>query len=70
MFYNANLRTVSQRGVDFVMQSFFAALSTQNRIPQVELGVPQPPLRQVPQSPVEDLVCEDLVLEAFRPAAS
>jgi hypothetical protein len=70
MFYDANKRTVKAAGVNFVMQSFFAALAEkfgdQAASPAPE-RVAKPAPEQVRQeAPEEDgVVCEEQMLEAF-----
>lgn len=55
-FFEPNLRSVHPRGVDHVMDQFFRAL----KVPDVTTGA-----GAASMSRVEDLVCEEALLEAF-----
>lgn len=65
-FYNPNLRTVSQAGVDAVMRVFFSqhsnegtpGVAAQVSATQSDISAPSP-------ASDEDVICEDILLEAF-----
>ena len=65
-FYDSNLRSVTSEGVQAAMRSFFAehifddAQATPDHAP---VAVPQEPLAAAPAG--DDLVCEEMLLEAF-----
>jgi hypothetical protein len=71
-FFEPNLRNVSQFGVNFVMDTFFAAQEAKFGVdaqpaPPREADTP-PKLTEAPgppRAPKEDVVCEEALLEAF-----
>lgn len=60
VFYEPNMRSVNQAGVDFVMRAFFQSLSAKFGTP---LETPSKPARQ--KRSAEDVVCEEELLAAF-----
>ena len=65
MFYEPNLRSVSNQGVDFVMDMFFRCM--QGKYPP-EIA-PEPKQPAAPRVPSEDeIVCEEEILEQFNEA--
>lgn len=79
-FFEANMRSVSKTGVDFVMDSFFADLEAKYGPPKAAsvmetvksqllspLGLLKRHGRELPpaRNPAEDVVCEEQLLEAF-----
>jgi hypothetical protein len=72
MFYESNLRDVTADGVECVMQSFFAGLASGSTASVAEQAPPlaSPPIDAAAAPPVsvaagDDLVCEELILDAF-----
>jgi hypothetical protein len=71
MFYENNMRTVSRDGIDFVMRSFFAAMKaadqrTTNKSPRPVTATSA--AENHPRSAAslaEDVVCEEILLDAF-----
>jgi hypothetical protein len=69
-FYEDNMRTVTDAGVDFVMQSFFAGLNDsgpENTMKASEATTTDP-LSMMPSADFDaksDIVCEEELLEAF-----
>jgi hypothetical protein len=65
MFYEKNMRSVAVAGVEFVMTSFFAGMKVSNSA--AAQGTSQAEsVRQVdPARDEEDVICEDIALEAF-----
>ncbi|WP_019865616.1 GSCFA domain-containing protein [Methylovulum miyakonense] len=63
MFYQENLRNVTDEGVDFVMKTFFSCLGDQNIIN----AIPNKPASEgtYPVIKNEDIVCEEEMLSAF-----
>jgi hypothetical protein len=63
-FYENNMRTVTPEGVAFVMRSFFAGLQTR---PASEASRAAPPPSPAGDEDAvdDDVVCEDILLEAF-----
>jgi hypothetical protein len=59
MFYGSNLRSVTERGVDLVMQTFFSVHPSH---PSVGSTSDQANGNDLPES---DVVCEDAILDAF-----
>lgn len=57
VFFNPNLRTVNQRGVDFVMETFFRALKR-------KFGFDPSPQTVYVATP-DDIKCEEALLETF-----
>ena len=68
MFYSPNDRTVSPKGVAFVMEHFMAQLGS---APQPLAASTQPPSAQVaaPEPTADDLRCEEEILDAFAPVS-
>ncbi|KMK65152.1 GSCFA domain-containing protein [Puniceibacterium sp. IMCC21224] len=58
LFFAPNLRSVTEQGVATVMQTFFAAHPAVPMQPTADFALPQP-------SSIEDLQCEEALLEAF-----
>jgi hypothetical protein len=66
MFYEPNLRTVTRDGVEFVMKSFFAGLPDAEIRENVKsTRAVEPPASGTMSTRADDLVCEELLLEAF-----
>jgi hypothetical protein len=66
MFYGPNLRSVTNEGVEFVMNSFFAGLGMRPAAERVAATADSRCEAVAPTvTPAEDLVCEELALEAF-----
>lgn len=67
VFFEANQRSVSQYGVDFVMHSFFQSLK--NHTSNAGQATSPPPTKRAPatshQKSADELVCEELILESF-----
>lgn len=63
MFFEPNLRSVAQAGVDLVMQHFFAGLDMS--APALRPGTPPADDQTEARMAAEDLACEEAVLEAF-----
>jgi hypothetical protein len=67
MFYESNLRSVSETGVNTVMNAFFAA----HGVPAQDGGAAPARARSAPAAAAgedEDVQCEDELLDAFKPA--
>lgn len=62
MFFESNLRSVVNEGVDVVMRTFFAQHAPPDRVEQDARRVQDRPRRAQQQ---EDLVCEEQLLDAF-----
>jgi hypothetical protein len=67
MFYDENMRTVSRRGIDFVMRSFFEGMDIVNGA-----GASETHRRSIASAdpipaaaPADDVICEEILLEAF-----
>lgn len=63
-FYQDNLRSVKQEGVDLVMQHFFAALGGEACVPEKTAAAPD---ASVFDPEDDDVVCEEQLLNAFGP---
>jgi hypothetical protein len=62
MFFNPNMRTVSERGVDFVMSHFMQTLC----VPHSTRAVPgRVEVLRDPVDELSDVKCEEAILEAF-----
>lgn len=61
-FFEPNLRSVSAEGVDLVMQTFLAAHGLAALPPR-----PEPKAQPPAEDPADDLICEEALLDAFRP---
>jgi hypothetical protein len=69
-FFEANLRSVSKAGVDFVMNSFFAELESKFGAAARQrsfnpLNLLRPRSGPTADKTAEDVVCEEQLLEAF-----
>jgi hypothetical protein len=70
MFYEDNMRTVARGGVDFVMRSFFAGLTVaDSTAASAPAERPAPEAASLAETPAEDVVCEEILLEAFATGA-
>lgn len=70
-FFAANQRSVTEAGVQFVMEHFFKDLAARFGPLPVPPAVPAPRLLERPEgraADAEDLVCEEELLRAFGPA--
>lgn len=69
MFYNPNMRTVSKKGVEFVMSHFLSAIGADRARGQSMARLDDPSDAKPEQPPEaaseDDLVCEEAILEAF-----
>lgn len=62
-FFEPNMRSVNQSGVNHVMQTFFAGLGEAEKAPQRSANTR--PKRQPPARKSDDVVCEEELLTAF-----
>jgi hypothetical protein len=70
MFYDPNMRTVSKKGVDFVMSHFLSGLGSSEAVSSAD-PVPVGGEANSKAHPIEedDLKCEEAILDAFSPKA-
>ncbi|MBF0462100.1 MAG: GSCFA domain-containing protein [Magnetococcales bacterium] len=66
-FYAANLRSVTEAGVLFVMDHFMAAIGARPASPdaQISVVVAHDPPRPAQPLPADDEICEDIILEQW-----
>lgn len=70
MFYEPNMRSVTPRGVDFVMESFFDCLARQGARDDAHApAVARSPRSGDQDKSADDVVCEEEMLDAFGGAA-
>jgi len=64
-FFKPNLRQVEQRGVDFVMESFFTGLGETAKAAPKDAGVEAPSSAEDDGNALADIACEEEILAAF-----
>ena len=73
-FYEDNLRSVTDAGVQFVMQHFMSAINVEQRNTtldaQSSIVVPQEPHHPAQSTKIDDEICEDLILEQWSKRSS